>query len=137
MHWVVALHIAAMGAWLGSLLAMPLLLTAEERPDAQERWEDRFLLISRLYTYAMTPAALVTIASGFVLIASPGFEGGWLPLKLALVTVMVLLHLYCGNLLALVREGAIAGDLRYLRLLPVGSALVATGVLVLVTAKPI
>lgn len=137
MHWIIALHIAAMGAWFGSLIALPLLLAAEERPDAQAQWDDRFYLISRFYTYAMTAAALATIASGFLLIANPGFRGGWLPLKLSLVTVLVLLHLYCGSLLASVRDGAGIGNLRFLRLIPVASTLVATGILVLVTAKPI
>jgi protoporphyrinogen IX oxidase len=137
MHWIVALHIAAMGAWVGSLLALPPLLAAEEMPDTREDWEDRFFRISRFYTHAMTPAALTTIASGFLLIVSPGFQGGWLPLKLSLVSLLVLLHLYCGNLLASLRDGARVGDLRFLRLHPVGSVLVAAGILILVTAKPI
>jgi protoporphyrinogen IX oxidase len=136
MPWMVALHIAAMGAWFSSLMAVPLVLAAQlgQKPD-----EDRDVLLGialRLFTHGATVTGLITIATGVWLIFSEGFDGGWLPLKLAFVSLLVVLHLYWGKLLAAVRDGYFDRGIGYLQgmsLAPLGAAL---PVIVLVTAKP-
>lgn len=131
-----SLHIAFLTVWSASLLAMPLLLARQAAAaEAQER--RRLELMQRwLYAVLMTPSALLTVAFGTWLVFERGFEGGWLPVKLALVTGMGLFHVYCGVLLGSRTEPWTKHRaLYYYALLP-APALLVVAVVTLVTAKP-
>jgi putative membrane protein len=133
---MVGVHIVAMGAWFSSLMAMPLVLAVQL---SQESAEDRHALLviaARLFSYGATVTGLVTIGTGFWLMFSQGFEGAWLPVKLAFVSLLVLLHLYCGKLLSLVRDGDFARSVGYLQGVSLAPLVPAVAVIVLVTAKP-
>ena len=115
---------------------MPLLLArqaAASEPEGRQRLE----LVQRwLYASLMTPSAVLTVLFGIWLIFERGFEGGWLPVKLALVLAMGWFHAYCGVLLGDRTEpGAKHRALYYYALLP-APALLILAVLALVTAKP-
>lgn len=115
---------------------MPLLFARQAgHADPQER--HRLELVQRwLYASLMTPSAVLTVLFGVWLVFERGFEGGWLPVKLALVLAMGLFHAYCGTLLGdRTAPGAKHRALYYYALLP-APALLIVAVLVLVTAKP-
>lgn len=131
-----SLHIAFLAVWSASLLAMPLLLARQAAgPDRDAR--HRLELAQRwLYAALMTPSAVLTVIFGTWLVFERGFEGGWLPVKLALVLAMGLFHAWCGALLGKRTEsGAGHSALFYYALLP-APALLVVAVTTLVTAKP-
>lgn len=93
--WLKLLHIAAMAVWFTGLFFLPRLLFA---PAGTAREPARPEPGRTLYFGVMTPAAFATIVLGILLLAR-GFEGAWLPAKLTLVSIAVLLHVYYGKLL--------------------------------------
>jgi protoporphyrinogen IX oxidase len=136
MQVALTLHIASLAVWSASLLAMPVLL-ARQAADPDRDARHRLGLAQRwLYAVLMTPSAVLTVAFGAWLIFERGFEGGWLPVKLALVLAMGLFHVYCGILLGTrTKPRAEYRPLFYYALLPVPASLVVA-VTTLVTAKP-
>lgn len=88
-----------------------------------------------LYAYVMTPSALLTVVFGIWLVFERGFEGGWLPVKLALVVLMGLFHAYCGYLMIRAKCGRAHRPLYY-RLLPIAPATLILAIVTLVTSKP-
>jgi putative membrane protein len=60
---------------------------------------DRFKVMERkLLVGIMTPSALLTVASGLWLWLAYGPWGGWLHVKLALVVVLAVYHVWCAAL---------------------------------------
>lgn len=102
--WIKTFHIAAMLVWFSGLVFLPRLFLARARRERDARGDFFRPMSSALYLYVATPAAAVTIALGMVLIGY-GPTGAWLVLKLALVLLVVLMHLYFGVLLYDLRQG--------------------------------
>ena len=100
---------------------------AISRVQQTQRW---------IYAFVMTPSALATVLFGIWLIFERGFSGGWLPVKLALVVLMGLFHVYCGHVMIQLKRGEGIRRGGYYLVLPVVPALLITAVTVLVTAKP-
>lgn len=115
---------------------MPVLL-ARQAADRDRAGRERLELVQRwLYATVMTPSAVLTVVFGTWLVFERGFQGGWFPVKLALVLAMGLFHVYCGMLLGeRSRPGAEHRPLFYYALLLAPGALVVA-VIALVTAKP-
>nr|WP_255682208.1 CopD family protein [Luteimonas sp. BDR2-5] len=96
--WLKVLHIAAMTIWFSGLFFLPRLFVARHRReiDAEDGYWNP--VTNTLFFWIMSPAAIVTILAGMALIAwNP--NGAWLVLKLLVVAVAVLMHLYFGLLL--------------------------------------
>jgi protoporphyrinogen IX oxidase len=99
MLWLKALHIIFMVTWFAGLFYLPRLFVYHAL-SADHASQERFKIMERkLYFGIMTPGAVLTILFGSWLWLGYGFGGGWLMLKLALVTILVGYHLYCGALL--------------------------------------
>ena len=102
MPWIKALHTIAIVAWFAGLFYLPRLFVYHA--DAKDRISiERFKIMEhRLYCYIMTPAALLTLLFGLILFSySANYYAGatWMHLKLALVAILILFHLYCGKCL--------------------------------------
>lgn len=136
MPLALSLHIVFLAFWAATLLYLPQLLVRQmaER-DAGER--RRLMLMQRwLYAAVMTPSALLTVAFGIWLLFERGFEGGWLHVKLALVVLMGLFHVYCGHLMMKLKPDDAGHRLAYYRALPLAPAALILGVVALATGKP-
>lgn len=97
------LHLGFMLLWVAGLIYLPGLFRATSTTDKANT--ERIRAIERtLFFWLATPAGVLTIAFGIWLTVTQGFEGGWLPVKLLLVSLMVLFHLYCGRLIFRVRH---------------------------------
>src|SRR5579872_3148673 len=102
MLWVKAFHIIFMVTWFSGLFYLPRLYvyhaTAEDLISIK-----RFKIMEKkLFYYIMTPAAVLTIFFGFwVLSYNPAgyLHMMWLQIKLGLVLLLVLYHIYLGKLL--------------------------------------
>lgn len=137
MLFVLSIHIASLLIWSAALIYFPCLLrqqAADGSPDIQRQ---TIHMQRTLYAYVMTPSALLTVFAGIWLIFERGFSGGWLPVKLALVLLMVFFHVYCGNRMHLFRSPSQGGMAKsraaLLLLLP---ATLITAIVTLVSAKP-
>ena len=104
-----AVHIAALSLWCAGLLVLPIILQTHgrgRRVHTQPGFAEFRLLSHRAYTRLVTPAAVVAIASGTLLILLEGLRDPWLMAKLGAVTGMVLVHAWFGHLIAQTGEGA-------------------------------
>lgn len=102
MLWVKAFHIIAMVTWFAGLFYLPRLFVYHASSDDNIS-NQRFKIMERkLYYGIATPSAIITIALGFWLIHLLGYgilSALWLQVKLALVALLVIYHIYCGKLL--------------------------------------
>jgi protoporphyrinogen IX oxidase len=134
-----ALHIAALAVWCAGLILLPVLLHLHGR-GARVRTQAGFTAFRRLshfgYTRVVTPAAVIAVAAGTVLIFLLRLVDPWLLAKLVAVAGMVLVHAWLGHLIA--QTGERAGTYRMpppLIALFLGAPLMLA-VLWLVLAKP-
>ena len=122
--------------WAATLLYLPLLL-ARQAAEPEFEGRQRLELMQRwLYASLMTPSAMLTVGFGIWLIFERGFEGGWLQVKLALVLLMGLFHVYCGHLMGERTEARAGHRAAFYYALPLAPALLMLAVVTLVTAKP-
>ena len=136
MLWVKALHIVFVVTWFAGLFYLPRLFVyhamAEDRVSL-----DRFALMERkLYWGIMAPGAVLALASGIWLWLGWGFSGGWLYAKLALVLLLVAYHLWCGKLIADLRDGRNTRSHRWFRWFNELPVLALFAVVILVVVKP-
>jgi protoporphyrinogen IX oxidase len=138
--WLRLLHIAAMSVWLTGLFFLPRVLIAQARarvsgaaatddPDLGE-------LGGKLFFGLMTPAAAITIALGMALLPY-GFTGPWLPAKLILVALLVLLHVYFGKLLVDSSAGRARHPVVFYRFLNWIPLFLMLAIVALTAAKPL
>lgn len=113
--------------WFTGLFLLPRLFISRH-PGAIESGKVLF--------YVMTPAAAVAVVLGMSLILGFGFEGAWLPAKLAAVSLAILLHLYLGTLLVEIGRGAMHRSLAFYRALNWGALLLFLVIVGLSVAKP-
>lgn len=131
--WLKALHVAAVMAWAGSLINLPLALTGAEGPGAAaER-------VRSAYKIVANPAALLSILLGFSIFATypPGAmtRRGWLVVKLAVVGVLIVEHLYLGRRIEAARQGRPLGP-RGGAVMTIVAAACALAIVALVVLKP-
>ena len=102
MLWVKAFHIIFMVTWFAGLFYLPRLYVYHAEAN-DENSNKRFKIMERkLYYGIATPSAVLTILLGLWLINLMGLgilSSLWLQVKLALVIILVLYHIYCGKLL--------------------------------------
>jgi putative membrane protein len=102
MLWVKAFHIIFMVTWFGGLFYLPRLFVYHAM-STDKISQDRFKIMERkLYYGIMAPGAVLTLILGLWLLYGYAWQlyrtAGWLHLKIALVIVLLIYHLYCGYL---------------------------------------
>jgi uncharacterized membrane protein len=131
-----ALHLGFLALWMAGLLALPRMLARHD--DDLVRAD--YALIRRAthysFIWAVTPAAVLAISSGGLLIFMREVFTVWLFAKLVLVTALVAVHAWIGHIIVAVAETGGEHD-------PPGALLPALvtcglilGILTLVLAKP-
>ena len=103
MLWYKALHLIFMVTWFSGLFYLPRLFVYHAMSDDKISI-DRFKIMEKKLFYGIaTPGGLLTIIFGFCLLVSNGitsYSGQlWLSLKMILIAVLVLYHVYCFSLL--------------------------------------
>ena len=92
------LHIIFMVTWFAGLFYLPRLYVYHAQAEDQIS-KDRFKIMERkLFWGIMTPGAVLTILFGVLLIEYHGMSY-WLKMKILLVFVLALYHVWCGVLL--------------------------------------
>jgi putative membrane protein len=98
MLWIKAFHIVFVVSWFAGLFYLPRLFVYHaQAEDAVSR--ERFKVMERkLYRGIMTPAMVLTLATGLWMWLGYGFSGGWLHAKVALVVLLVVYHFWMNAL---------------------------------------
>jgi len=102
-----SLHIIFMVAWFAGLFYLPRLFVyhcdtfGPNGEISDKRGNERFKLMERrLFKQITTPAAILTLVSGVLLIVIQGFpwlvENKWMHYKIAMVIGLVSYHFYIG-----------------------------------------
>ena len=136
MSFMLSAHILFLILWSASLLYFPQLVVREAATTDAGVERDAIRMQRTLYAWIMTPAGLLTLLAGSWLLFERGFEGGWLPVKLALVTLLAFFHAYCGGLMDDYKRGRIRRHLWFFQLLPIAPALLILAIVTLVVGKP-
>ncbi|MFN3819447.1 CopD family protein [Blastomonas sp.] len=132
-----ALHIATIALWAGGLVMLPLLFR-KYRPQLSDAAYTRFRRLTHYsYIRLLTPAAVTAVGTGIVLIMLRGIYEPWLFAKLALVSLLAVLHAYIGHMIVTTAETRGMARLTNPFLVLVPLLIVMTGILVLVLAKPV
>jgi len=99
-----ALHIIFVTSWFAGLFYLPRLFVNHAMVTDAATLERLALMEHKLYRF-MTPLGILAVALGMWLWFGFDLSGGWLHAKTALVTFLIVYHLYCGRLLRAFAEG--------------------------------
>lgn len=133
--WLKIFHIGAMAVWFTGLCFLPHLFLARHR-HRREAQPTRFnRLVNTVYFRIMTPAAVLTVVFGGVLLVFAVFAA-WLVMKMLLVLLAVCLHLYLGVLLYEMGQGRDRHGAMFYRLLCVLPLLLALALAAVTAGKP-
>ncbi|MDT8404126.1 protoporphyrinogen oxidase HemJ [Sulfuriflexus sp.] len=140
MLWVEAFHIIFMVTWFAGLFYLPRLFVYHAMSEDAVS-NERFKVMERkLFFGIMTPGGIITIALGLWMLFDYAWQAyaddGWLHLKLALVVVLVIYHLYCGKLLIDFRHDRNRHGHVFYRWLNEFPVLLLIAVVILVVVKP-
>jgi len=135
MPWAVILHVLFISIWVaGQTLVVGLCY--ERRHAAEEEHPRLVAMTVRLFAWVATLSAVLAVITGMWLMYRRGFDGGWLPVKLALVSLLVGLHLLLGRMVSQLRRGDGPRRGSAHLLIALGPPLLAIPIVYLVTAKP-
>jgi putative membrane protein len=136
MLWVKAFHIIAVVTWFAALFYLPRLFVYHAMSEDAVSIERFKVMERKLYRGIMTPSAMLAVALGLWLWLGFGFAGGWLHVKLALVTVLLIYHMYCGKLLREFRDDRNRHGHVFYRWFNEFPVLILVAVVILVVVKP-
>ncbi len=142
MLWLKAFHIIVMVTWFAGLFYLPRLFVYHaDLPPADTEGYHRFCIMERrLFWGIMTPSAIVTLFLGVGLVHMMGYSFStpplWLTLKLALVGLLVLYHIYCGILMRKFKAGHNTYSAFFYRVYNEVTVFILIGIVLLVVLKP-
>tara|TARA_B100000035_G_scaffold72867_1_gene60189 strand:+ start:2855 stop:3265 length:411 start_codon:yes stop_codon:yes gene_type:complete len=98
MLWYKTLHIAFMVTWFAGLFYLPRLFVYHAMSNDKIS-HDRFVIMERkLFWGIMTPGAILTVIFGVLLIQYHEVLL-WLEIKIYLVILLILYHVWCGKIM--------------------------------------
>src|SRR6187455_1519406 len=101
MLWVKAFHLIFMVTWFAGLFYLPRLFVYHAMATDSISIERFKIMERKLYFGITTPGAILTLLFGLLLISYDlhGYmQNVWLHIKLSLVALLVIYHLYLGKL---------------------------------------
>ena len=98
-----ALHLIAVISWMAGLLYLPRIFVYHVENNNDQNTSNIFKVMERkLYFYIMMPAMILSWILGLLLIGSIGFDqlaSKWLQIKLILVFILTIYHVFLGSCL--------------------------------------
>lgn len=135
--WAMAAHIITLAMWSAALLILAALYATPPAPEDRAHVHRHMLMCRYVFVMLGSPAAVLAIISGCVLVVLRGVDGSWLLAKLAVVALLAFYHAYCGQLLHAQGKGPLPTPSAWKPPLLIGlPVLLISAILVLVLAKP-
>lgn len=130
-----------MVTWFAGLFYLPRLFVYHAMSEDQTSI-DRFKIMERkLFFGIMAPGAILTLTFGFWLLYLIGWEAYtgtfWLHVKLLLILIMVIYHIYCGKLLMDFKHDRNRHSHVFYRWLNEFPVLILVGVIILAVVRPL
>lgn len=139
MAWIKALHLISLISWFAGIFYLPRLFVYHAMSSDQIS-HDRFVIMERkLFRGIMTPAAVVTVATGVWMISLiPEFylQQGWLHAKLLLVALVIAYHISCGWFIRRFRDGRNTHGHVFFRFYNEAPVFALAGIVILAVVKP-
>jgi putative membrane protein len=99
-----ALHIATLALWGAGMFALPVMLARHDPAVSREDYARIRRATHYGYTFVITPAAVLAIASGTLLIFLREVFVLWMFAKLVFVALLVVFHAWVGHTIVRVAE---------------------------------
>jgi uncharacterized membrane protein len=137
MLWLKFIHITGIAIWIAGLLYLAWLLAGHDTVRDQQDFA-RIRMASRFaYMGLVSPAAFIAVGAGSALLFVSDALHPWMFAKLAVVTVLVVVHVqYAYVLTHLAEEGAQQPTLR-IRVMVAAILAAAAAIIYLALAKPL
>lgn len=137
MLWVKAFHIIFMVTWFAGLFYLPRLFVYHA--DAQDEISlRRFEIMERRLFFIMSLGAIGTVCFGLWLMLGWFMPAGaWLQIKLALVVLLLLYHMYCYVLMRNFRLRRNRHGNRFYRWINEFPSLLLVAIVLLAVLKPV
>lgn len=141
MLWIKAFHIIFMVTWFAGLFYLPRLFVYHAMATDLTSIE-RFKIMERKLLYGiMTPSAVLTIITGFLMLENYAWRlyksSGWLHIKLTLVMILIAYHIYCWYLYRLFKNNRNRHSHVFFRWLNEVPALILVIIVIMVVVRPI
>ena len=131
-----ALHLIFMVTWFAGLFYLVRLFVyhreAEDKPSPiKEAFQEQYALMERrLYSIITVPGMVLTVVFGALLIVkNPAYLDLWLYVKLAMVLLLIVYTLYCGELIKDLKAGKCRLKAFHFRLLNEAPTLLLFGII--------
>ena len=135
--WLKAFHVIALVTWFAGLFYLPRLFVYHA--DAHDAiGVERFKVMERRLLAIMTIGACATVAFGIaMLVAVPAYLAmGWLHIKLVLVGLLIIYHLYCYKFTRAFAQDRNVRTSRWYRMFNELPSLLLMGIVILAVVKP-
>ena len=110
MLWIKAFHLIFMVTWFAGLFYLPRLFVYHAMTDDDLSIKRFEIMERKLFFGIMTPGGILTLIFGLWLLRAYSWDTlaslHWLHVKLALIGLLVVYHVWCGVLLQRFRRGA-------------------------------
>lgn len=137
--WLKAFHVIFMVAWFAGIFYLPRLFVNHAETQSKEVSEHLKGMEKRLLNF-VTPFALLTLVFGITLIYQYGMDwfvaSKWLHVKLSLVVLVIIYHLYCFKLVNDFYHDKNTKSGRFYRLFNELPVFALFGIIILVYVKP-
>ena len=140
MLWLKALHLIFMVTWFAGLFYLPRLFVYHAM-SSDEISNERFKIMERkLYYGIMTPGMIITFIFGIWMLTDYAWaiygQSGWLHIKLSLLFIMVIYHIFCGLWLVALKHDRNQHSHVYYRWMNEVPVLFLVGIIILAVVKP-
>lgn len=100
MLWLKAFHLVFMVTWFAGLFYLPRLFVYHAMTEDGVGIERFKIMERKLFWGIMTPGAVLTLVFGiWMLLLNPAYcQLLWIQIKLALIAVLAVYHVWCGKL---------------------------------------
>ncbi len=139
MLWVKAFHVIFMVTWFSGIFYLPRLYVYHALAKDTLSIEHFKIMERRLYYGIMTPAGILTTFFGIWLLMynlSGYLQQGWLQLKLLLVVILWIYHLYCGHLRKVFRDDRNQRSDKFYRIFNELPVFLLVAIVILVIVRP-
>jgi protoporphyrinogen IX oxidase len=138
--WIKSLHIISVIAWMAGMLYLPRLFVYHAEAEIGSDKAETFKIMERrLLRGIMAPAVIMVVLFGGLLAATPGvvdWHQGWIWVKLALVTALIVLHHLLARWRKLFASDAMPHTARFFRMVNELPTIALIAIVVLVVVKP-
>jgi putative membrane protein len=137
MLWLKALHVVFVVTWFAGLFYLPRLFVYHAGASDSTGIE-RFIVMERRLFALMSIGALLALAFGLAMVAaSPDYlRAPWLQMKLLLVVLVIVYHLWCYRLIAAFAEQRPTHSARWFRWFNEVPSLLLLAIVILAVVKP-